>query len=338
MGLGTKSVRAARRWNYKLKNTPTRVGTATDWVNVAVGDFYVIALKSNGTLWAWGRNNYGQLGDGTTVDKNVPVQIGTATDWKIISPGSQHTFAIKTNGTLWAWGSNTNGQLGDGTSTSKNAPVQIGTAANWINAVGGSGHSLGLKSDGTLWTWGTNYLGQLGDGTTTGRQIPVQVGTATNWRSIYSNYDDSSVAVKTDGTLWTWGKNESGLLGDGTLIDRHIPTQVGNVYGIQSVAANVYNMFVIDSNGILSACGGNVYGQLGDGTKIQKQILTTLACPISCDPPGQFLAANITSSTATLSWTATDSSNLPSNGYRYLYSTNPVVGGIEEQQPLVHLQ
>ncbi len=310
-----------------LTRVPKQVGTATDWVNVATGDYYVIALKANGTLWAWGRNNYGQLGDGTTIDKNVPIQIGTDSDWKIISPGSQHTFAIKTNGTLWAWGYNSNGQLGDGTTSSKSTPAQIGTATDWINAVAGARHSLGLKSNGSLWTWGSNYIGQLGDGTTIGTYIPKQLGTATYWRSIYANYDDSSMAVRTDGTLWTWGKNESGLLGDGTLTDRNIPTQVGNLSGIQSVAANVYNMFVINANGILSGCGGNVYGQIGDDTRVQKKILTPLTCPVSCYAPTPLLASNITSTTAVIKWTG---ANQATNGtYRYLYSTNPEVGGIE---------
>ncbi len=310
-----------------FKNTPTQVGTATDWVNIAVGDFYVIALKSNGTLWAWGRNNFGQLGDGSTIDRNIPIQIGTANDWKIISPGSQHTFAIKIDGTLWGWGNNQFNQLGDGTNVSKSTPIQIGTATNWKNVVAASYHSLGLKSDGSLWVWGDNNDGQLGDGTTVGRSTPSQLGTATNWRSIYANYDNSSMGVKTDGTLWAWGKNESGLLGDGTIINRNVPTQVGNLSGIQSVAANVYNMFVINSNGILAGCGGNVYGQIGDGTIIQKKILIPIACPVSCYAPTQFSVANVTSSTATLSWVAANQA--PNGSYQYLYSTNSVIGGIQ---------
>jgi alpha-tubulin suppressor-like RCC1 family protein len=130
-----------------------------------------MAIKTNGTLWAWGSNSLGQLGDGTTTNKNIPTQIGTATDWKIVAGGLDHSLAIKNNGTLWAWGNNSSGQLGNGSTTRSTIPIQIGTATDWKMIVGGTNFSIALKNNGTLWAWGLNNMGQLGDGTTINKNI-----------------------------------------------------------------------------------------------------------------------------------------------------------------------
>ena len=134
---------------------------------IAAGSYHTLAIKSDGTLWAWGYNYSGQLGDGTTSNKTTPVQIGTGTNWSQIAAGGYHTLAIKSDGTLWAWGYNSYGQLGDGASGGgnyKTTPVQIGTGTNWSQIAAGGYHTLAIKSDGTLWAWG-NYYGQLGDAT-----------------------------------------------------------------------------------------------------------------------------------------------------------------------------
>src|SRR3989337_2185821 len=134
---------------------------------IAAGSYHTLAIKSDGTLWAWGYNYAGQLGDGTTSNKTTPVQIGTGTNWSQIAAGGYHTLAIKSDGTLWAWGYNSYGQLGDGASGGgnyKTTPVQIGTGTNWSQIAAGGYHTLAIQSDGTLWAWG-NYYGQLGDAT-----------------------------------------------------------------------------------------------------------------------------------------------------------------------------
>ncbi|MCS3531285.1 T9SS type A sorting domain-containing protein [Chryseobacterium sp. JUb7] len=263
------------------KTVPTQIGTATDWVSIAAGDNYTVALKSNGTLWAWGYNLYGQLGDGTTVNRMTPVQIGTATDWLIIAPGSQHTLAIKANGTLWSWGYNINGQLGNGNTNNSLSPTQIGTATNWKSVSAGFFHSLGLKTDGTLWAWGDNNYGQMGNGTLNDSYIPIQIGTATNWQSIYADYYYSSAGIKADGTLWAWGGNNFGQLGDGTKTDRILPIQIGTATDRKSFASNMFSRLAINTNGFLSGAGRNDYGQIGDGTNIQKKIFVPVACPVS---------------------------------------------------------
>ncbi|MCX6924292.1 MAG: immunoglobulin domain-containing protein, partial [Verrucomicrobia bacterium] len=126
---------------------------------------HTVAVKADGTLWAWGYNNYGQLGDGTTDSKSSPVQVGTDTKWQVVAAGYYHTVAVKTDGTLWAWGYNNSGQLGDGTRASKSSPVQVGTDTNWQVVAAGDYYTVAVKTDGTLWAWVYNWFGQLGDGT-----------------------------------------------------------------------------------------------------------------------------------------------------------------------------
>jgi len=158
-----------------IKRSPVRIGSATNWVTVAVGGNHTVGLQADGTLWAWGDNGDGQLGDGTTVDKRSPVRIGSATNWVTVAAGGYHTVGLQADGTLWAWGYNSSGQLGDGTTVNKSSPVRIGSATNWVT-VAAYYHTVGLQADGTLWAWGYNYYGQLGDGTTVNRSSPEKIG------------------------------------------------------------------------------------------------------------------------------------------------------------------
>ncbi|UKB81209.1 T9SS type A sorting domain-containing protein [Chryseobacterium sp. MEBOG07] len=228
-----------------------------------------------------GYNNRGQLGDGTLINKSIPVQIGTATDWVSIASGGYHTLAIKSDGTLWTWGDNNYGQLGDGSTVAVSYPTQIGTATNWKSVTAGTNHSIALKTDGTLWTWGYNDRGQLGDGTTNRKNIPTQVGTEANWQSVKTGMYGSTLAIKTDGTLWTWGYNGWGQLGDGTETSASTPMRIGNATDWQSIAAGANNTFAINANGFLAISGYNFKGQIGDGTNAIKRIFTPVACGTS---------------------------------------------------------
>ena len=178
-------------------------------------------------LWLWGHNNYGQLGDASITHKSSPIQtVSGGTNWKSVSGGGYHTAAIKTDGTLWLWGYNNSGQLGNNTNTNKSSPVQtVSGGTNWKSVASGYYHTAAIKTDGTLWTWGSNGYGQLGDNTTTSRSSPVQtVSSGTNWKQVSAS-NGHTAAIKTDGTLWSWGYNTYGQLGDNTNTNKSSPVQ-----------------------------------------------------------------------------------------------------------------
>jgi len=252
--------------------TPVQVSSLTGVTAVATGENHSLALKSDGTVWAWGNNANGRLGDGTTTDRLTPVQVSSLTGVSSITAGNYHSVALKSDGTVWAWGQNNDGQLGDGTTTDRLTPVQVLTGATAIAA--GNYHSVALKSDGTVWAWGYNGHGQLGDGTTENRLTPVQAkgeGILTGVSSVFAG-GFRSFALKTDGTVWAWGSNGSGQLGDGTLDSRSTPVQVkgeggeGILTGVSSISVGVSHTLALKSDGTLWAWGQNYNGQLGDGT------------------------------------------------------------------------
>lgn len=263
--------------------TPVPIVT-TCFKKVAAGTDFALALKTDGTLWAWGLNSSGQLGVGSTANKLTPVQVGTASDWKDVAAGESHVLAIKNNGTLWAWGANADGQLGISTTVAKNAPVQVGTATTWKNIAAGGYHSMAIKTDGTLWMWGRNTNSQLGDGTTTNRTAPVQIGTAI-WQGIGAG-QIHSLAIKTDGTLWAWGNNANGELGDGTATSRNTPTQIGTANNWKYVDGGFNFSIGSRTNGTLWTWGKNNNGQLGLGVAADKNVPTQVGTATTWDLVG----------------------------------------------------
>ena len=186
-------------------------------IALATGDYHSLALKSDGTVWAWGYNYYGQLGDGSTTSSTTPVQVSGLSGVIALAGGYSHSLALKSDGTVWAWGSNYSGQLGDGSTTSSTTPVQVSNLDGVVALAAGSYHSLALKSYDTVWAWGYNYYGQLGDGSTdssTGnRSTPVQVS---GLRGVIALAGGGyhSLALKSDGTVWAWGRNYHSQLGE----------------------------------------------------------------------------------------------------------------------------
>jgi alpha-tubulin suppressor-like RCC1 family protein len=208
------------------KATPVQIGSDTNWLMVSAASGHTVAIKTNGTLWAWGANNYSQLGDGTIVNKYLPTQIGLATNWQNVEAALYFNIAMKSNGTIWTWGRNDTGQLGDNTIIDKNIPTNIEATNNYSKITKGEQHSFVQKSDGTLWAFGGNALGQLGDGTIINKLIPTAVSTSTTtWLQITSKISHCA-AIKSDGTLYTWGKNLYGEMGDGTGISKSLPTLI----------------------------------------------------------------------------------------------------------------
>ncbi|MFZ3089202.1 MAG: Ig-like domain-containing protein, partial [Nitrospirota bacterium] len=272
-------------------NVPVQIGSATDWIAIAAGKDHTLAIKRNGTLWAWGRNYYivtgGQLGLGDKLNRFAPTQVGADTNWAHVAAGSYHTVAVKTNGTLWTWGENSQGQLGLNDTAERLFPTQVGTDTNWAFSAAGTTYTVAIKTDGTLWTWGENYYGQLGNGDTTGIDIlaPTQIGTDTNWAFAACGWYHT-VAIKTNGTLWAWGENGFGALGLGDAVSRFIPTQVGTSSNWVYVAAWNYHTLGIKNDGTLWAWGYNWAGQLGVGDTVTRRVPT----PVGTDTDWAFAA------------------------------------------------
>lgn len=209
------------------RSSPVQVGSLTTWAQ-ADGADHGIALQTDGTLWSWGFNSVGQLGLNSISNQSNPVQIGTLTAWSKLSGCASHISAIKTDGTLWAWGNNTDGQAGYGyTGSNRSSPVQVESATDWSSVAGHTSHTHAIKTDGTLWGWGNNSSGQLGNNTTNNRSYPMQVSSLTTWSKLAVGVGSYTVAIKTDGTLWGWGNNYYGTLGQGNTNNISSPVQIG---------------------------------------------------------------------------------------------------------------
>ena len=233
---------------------------------VAGGILHTLALQNDGTVWAWGSNNQGQLGDGTRNKQLAPVQVQGLSPVVAIDAGSYHSLVVKNDGTVWTWGANSNGQLGDGTKNDRLTPIQVQGLSSVVAVDAGLHHNLALKSDGTVWAWGPNNLGQLGDGTNDERLTPVQVQGLSSVVSISANRE-RSLAIKNDGTVWAWGWDDYGTLGDGyPEINRSTPVQVQNLSSVVAIDAGFYHNLALKSDGTVWAWGHNYYGQLGDET------------------------------------------------------------------------
>jgi alpha-tubulin suppressor-like RCC1 family protein len=283
---------------YTDRYTPVKVNNLTGITAIAAGGAngfdFSLALKNDGTVWAWGYNEYYQLGDGTKINRYIPVEVPGLTDIIAIAAGGNHAVALKNDGTVWVWGPNDHGTLGDGTTTDKYTAVRVSGLTGVTAVTAGYLHTVALKDDGTVWAWGLNYTGQLGDGTTTDRYAPVQVIGLNGITSIKAK-GTNTIALRNDGTVWGWGLNGWGQLGDGTVTSRYTPVQVmsiadvlaihsddayhGNgmemvgLTGIAAIEAGCYDTFLLGNNGTVWGWGDNSGGQLGNGTKINRYVI-----------------------------------------------------------------
>lgn len=249
------------------RTAPVSVVGLSDVKQVASGSQHTLALKNDGTVWGWGNNWEGELGDGTTTNRLTPVKTTVLSGITAIASGWNHGLALRNDGTVWAWGDNSDGALGDGTTINRAAPAQVPGLTNVIAIAGGAFHSMALRSDGTLLSWGFNQAGQLGNGYAdyNPHPVPSQVVGLTNVVAIRSG-PYHSVAIRNDGTLWAWGSNSTGQIGDGTTADAYVPLHVPGLSGVVAADGGLYFSVALLSNGTVWTWGWNAAGTLGDGT------------------------------------------------------------------------
>ncbi len=263
---------------------------------IAAGTSHSLALKEDGTVWAWGYNSDGQLGDGTKANSTRPVRVGKLGGVRAIAAGAFFSLALKEDGTVWAWGSNTSGQdnkqsgqLGDGAIDSSATPLEVGGLGGVEAVAAGASHGLALKNDGTVRAWGDNFFGELGDGSKTDSPTPVRASDLDGVEAVEGG-GWFSLALKEDGTVWAWGYNQDGELGNGTATDAKetqcentseagdsqvrsscanspTPVRVGGLGGVRAIAAGSSHGLALKDDGSVWAWGANDQGQLGNGTE-----------------------------------------------------------------------
>ena len=298
---------------------------AGDKKAVAVGDSHALVLKTDGSLWTFGRNTYGQLGDGTTDWQKTPVKIMDGVVQ--VSASGNTSMAVKKDGSLWAWGQNDYGNLGTGTKkVNSKVPVKILDNIKYVQA--GAFNSMAIDRSGNLWAWGWNKYGQLGDGTKTDRLTPVKIMSGVNYVSGGSDKtlivcDDGSLywlslrittpckimdgvkkvsagrftqmILRRDGTLWMFGSNDDGLLGDGTTKNRYAPSDAIQIMsGVRDISMGYRHAMAVKNDGSLWAWGRNSGGQLGDGTYVTRNVPVRVDSNVRSVACGFFISLWIT--------------------------------------------
>ncbi len=247
--------------------TPVQVSGLTNVVQVASGGAggTGYALEQNGTVWAWGKGQSGQLGNGsTTAVVTTPVQVHTVTNVTAIGTGPTTTYAVEGDGTVWAWGSGGGGQIGNGLKVSETSPVKVNTITGAVAVAGAYQVGYALKGDGTVWAWGTGTAGQLGNGTLSTVTAPVQVHNLTDITQIAAGYGDA-YALHADGTVSAWGAGPGGALGSGGLANASTPVTVSGLSQATQLAGGNGEGYALDSSGNVWAWGLNTASSLGLG-------------------------------------------------------------------------
>jgi alpha-tubulin suppressor-like RCC1 family protein len=244
---------------------PDQLSALSNVTAVAAGADHSLALLSDGSVWAWGANMSGQLGDGTNTLQRTPVPVNSLTDVIAIAAGQTFSLALKSDKTVWAWGSDSNGQLGDNASlASSNVPVQVFGLTDIRHIAAGMSHGLAVKGDGTVWSWGANSGGQLGNNSTTQQPTPVQMIGVTNGSTVTAG-SVHSLVLKTDGTVMATGYNDYGELGLGDYTQRTTAVTIPSLSGVAAISAGYRHSVVLKADGTLWTFGANDYGQLAAG-------------------------------------------------------------------------
>ena len=274
-GLGTNGRLGNAVTTGDISTPVTTFAGGTNWKQVDCGYSHTAAIKTDGTLWTWGRGNYGQLGNAVTTNASTPVTtFAGGTNWKQVSAGNLYTAAIKTDGTLWTWGNGASGRLGNAVTTNASTPVTtFAGGTNWKQVSCGGNFVAAIKTDGTLWVWGAGGSGRLGNASTTDVSTPVTTfAGGTNWKQV----SGGSTAIKTDGTLWTWGFGNNGRLGNASTTNTSTPVTTfagGNNW--KQVSAFGLHTAAIKTDGTLWSWGYGLNGRLGNA------VTTNVSTPVT---------------------------------------------------------
>jgi alpha-tubulin suppressor-like RCC1 family protein len=260
------TVLKVRAWQAGV--TPSRVRASAYLITgaVAAGRDHSLALTADRKVYSWGYNYYGQTGDGGSANRLSPVHV--LSNVVAIAAGDYHSLALLADGTVMAWGQNGSGALGDGTTTLRRTPTAVSGLTNVVAIAAGGGHSLAVKADGSVWAWGRNQDGEIGDGSTTARTTPVQVLGLVGATHVVAGQDFSLALVRdaaAGGSVWAWGANAMGTLGDGSTVGRSVPVRVASMPTATTIAAGTDWAAAVGTDGRLRSWGHNHRGQLADG-------------------------------------------------------------------------
>jgi RHS repeat-associated protein len=295
---------------------------------LAVGGLHLLALSESGTVWAWGANFSGQLGDGSTSTSTVPKQVVGLTDVVAVAAGFEHSLAVRADGTVWAWGFNQFGQLGNGTSgfgSNSSVPVQVSSLSSAVEVAAGGDHSLALLDNGAVRSWGRNNQGQLGNGTIDSRNTPGAVSGVSGVTMLAADASGNhSFALQDDKRVLGWGRNVEGQLGLGYSSAREVTPQLNGLSNVAVMSSGANYMRAVTANGDHYAWGDNGSGQLGDGTTTVRRSARQIGS-VSYDLPSapSELAAFPGESLAYLTWDS------PDTGVVTGYVAIPAVDGAE---------
>lgn len=285
--------------DQKSRSSPTPVDTDNDWSVAVGGERHTLARKINGTLWGCSQTSWSQINQSSVKCEYIPIQIDKDSSWVSMAGGANHIVALKENGSLWVCGFNSYGQLGLDDTTNQELLTQVGIDSDWITIAAGDKHTIAIKSNGTLWIWGGSYyvdkLGSSSYGFAYGLK-PCQVGKDTDWLTAAAG-SNHFVALKNNGTLWSWGYNYYGQLGFGDTISRTSPTQIGTNSDWAKIACGYNHSVALKTNGTLWAWGYNSNNELGLCDTISRTTPTQVLINKNYIPPSKIIYPEVVKST-----------------------------------------